>query len=204
MSTYPGIYQQTPPQPLYPHFPTMHRTTPISMLLRSPLRRSLICPSPHLSRPHQRSLIAAPTRNSGPLMSRRPDRALPSIQSSARLWLRTLPIFLAILTVSTLAIFNYQKASSSIVNSTLYALRTSEAGRRELGDEIYFRDKFPWIWGEMNQLHGRVDVTFGVKGTKGRGVMRFRSVRKSRMGYVSLYSIILLGPGLVGRWCANE
>lgn len=135
----------------------------------------------------RRTLIAAPTRSDGPLMSRRPDRALPEIISSSRLWLRTLPIFIIILTASSLAIFNYQKASSSIVNSTLYALRTSEDGRRLLGNEIYFRDKFPWIWGEMNQLHGRVDISFGVKGTKGKGTMRFKSVRKTRMGFVSLH-----------------
>ncbi|KAL8909720.1 MAG: hypothetical protein Q9207_000029 [Kuettlingeria erythrocarpa] len=133
--------------------------------------------------PTKRTLIAPPTANSGPLLSRRSDRALPSIPSSRKLWLRTLPIFLSIITVSTLAIFNYQKASSSIVNATLYALRTSEAGKRELGEQIYFRDKFPWIWGEMNQLHGRIDVSFGVKGTKSSGMMRFRSVRRTRMGY---------------------
>lgn len=117
-------------------------------------------------------------------MSRRADRDLPEIPSSSRLWLRTLPLFIVVLTTSTLAIFNYQKASSSIVNSTLYALRTSEEGRKVLGDEIYFRDKFPWIKGEMNQLHGRVDISFGVKGTKGKGVMRFKSIRKTRMGFV--------------------
>ncbi|KAI4122078.1 MAG: hypothetical protein LQ338_006011 [Usnochroma carphineum] len=133
--------------------------------------------------PLHRTLIAAPSPNDGPLMTRRSDRALPPIPSSRALWLKTLPIFLSIITVSTLAIFNYQKSSSSIVSATLYALRTSEAGRRELGEQIYFRDKFPWIWGEMNQLHGRIDISFGVKGTKGKGVMRFRSVRRTRMGY---------------------
>ena len=132
----------------------------------------------------RRTLIAAPSPNQGPLLTRRPDRALPEIPSSSRLWLRTLPVFLVILTGSTLAIFNYQKSSSSIVNSTLYALRTSEEGRRYLGDEIYFRDKFPWIWGEMNQLHGRVDIAFAVKGTRGKGFMRFKSIRKTRMGFV--------------------
>ena len=43
----------------------------------------------------------------------------------------------------------------------------------------------PWIWGEMNQLHGRVNISFGVKGTKGRGLMRFKSERRGRMGKVS-------------------
>ena len=133
----------------------------------------------------RRTLIAAPRSNSGPLMSRRSDRALPAIYSSWRVWGRTLPIFLGIVNVCALGMFNYQKSSSSIVAATLYALRTSELGRNELGDNIYFRDMWPWIWGEMNQLHGRVDIHFGVKGTKGKGVVRFRSERKGRMGKVS-------------------
>ena len=139
-----------------------------------------------LCRPNNsRTLIAAPSPNSGPLMSRRSDRALPSIKPAWRVWAKTFPVFAVLITISALGIFNYQKSSSSIVAATLYALRTSEIGRRELGDEIYFRDMWPWIWGEMNQLHGRVNITFGVKGTRGRGVMRFRSERKGRMGKVS-------------------
>ncbi|MCJ1355099.1 MAG: hypothetical protein MMC33_005090 [Icmadophila ericetorum] len=137
-----------------------------------------------LSRRFQkRTLIAAPGPNSGPLMTRRPDRALPDLHRSSTHWLRTLPIFIAIISLSSLAIFNYQKSSSSIVNATLYALRTSPTAREILGDEIYFRDKFPWIWGEMNQLHGRIDIGFGVKGRKSRGYMKFRSLRRTRMGY---------------------
>ena len=83
--------------------------------------------------------------------------------------------------ISAFGIFNYLKMNSSVVAASLYALRTSEIGRRELGDEIYFRDKFPWIWGEINELHGRVSIEFGVKGTKGRGMMKFTSLRKGRM-----------------------
>ena len=85
-----------------------------------------------------------------------------------------------------LGIFNYQKSSSSVVNSTLYALRTSTKAREVLGDEIYFAQKFPWISGEMNQLHGQIDITFWVKGTKAKGRMRFKSVRENRMSFVSL------------------
>ncbi|KAL9065458.1 MAG: hypothetical protein Q9161_008219 [Pseudevernia consocians] len=152
-------------------------------IIRQPLclrRQSLLLN--HARLPAHRTLIAAPGPNSGPLMSRRSDRALPPIPSSWRVWGPTLPIFVIILTVSALGIFNYQKTSSPIVAATLYSLRTSEVGRRELGDEIYFRDMWPWIWGEMNQLHGRVDIHFGVKGTKGRGMMRFKSERRGRMG----------------------
>ncbi|KAK4992826.1 cytochrome oxidase assembly protein 1 [Elasticomyces elasticus] len=87
------------------------------------------------------------------------------------------------MTVSMLAIFNYQKSSSSIVSSTLYALRTNRRAREVLGDEIYFANKIPWIWGEMNQLHGRIDIQFWVKGTRAKALMRFHSQRKTRMGY---------------------
>ena len=135
--------------------------------------------------PFRRSLIAAPRPDSGPLLERRPDRALPPIPQPWKIWARTMPIFLLVITASALGIFNYQKQSSSVVASTLYALRTSELGRKELGDEIYFRDRFPWIWGQMNQLHGRIDIQFGVKGTRGSGMLRFRSERKQRMGFVS-------------------
>ena len=143
----------------------------------------------------RRTLVAAPTPNQGPLLSRRADRALPEVVSSSRIWLRTLPPFLVLMTVSALAIFNYQKSSSPIVNATLYALRTSEEGRKLLGDEIYFRDKIPWIWGEMNQLHGRIDISFGVKGTKGTGMMRFKSIRRTRMGSVCHRSFVSMRIG---------
>lgn len=57
-----------------------------------------------------------------------------------------------------------------------------------MGDEIYFASKFPWISGEMNQLHGRIDIHFWVKGKKQKALMNFKSERKYRMGYVSLKS----------------
>ncbi len=96
--------------------------------------------------------------------------------------MRTVPIFLVLLISSTLGIFNYQKSSSSVVSSTMYALRTSPKAREYLGDEIYFKHKMPWIWGEMNQLHGRINIEFTVKGNRNSGIMRFKSFRPTRMG----------------------
>jgi len=136
-------------------------------------------------------------------MSRRADRELPGmssvrpptpheehllieahleIENSGMRWARTVPIFLAVLISSTLAIFNYQKSTSPVVASAMYALRTSPKARAHLGDEIYFASKMPWIWGEMNQLHGRIDISFEVKGDKAQGTMRFRSVRQGKQG----------------------
>ncbi|KAB8215849.1 cytochrome oxidase complex assembly protein 1-domain-containing protein [Aspergillus novoparasiticus] len=130
----------------------------------------------------RRNLIPAPHANSGPLLERRADRELPSVNKDRR-WIRTLPIFAIAVGAAMLGIFNYQKSSSSVVSSTLYALRTSPRAREILGDEIYFAQKIPWINGEMNQLHGRIDISFRVKGTKSQGTMRFRSIRPDRMSY---------------------
>lgn len=110
-------------------------------------------------------------------------------------WIRSVPVFLAVLVSCTLGIFNYQKSSSSVVSSTMYALRTSPQGREFLGDEIYFASKMPWIWGEMNQLHGRINIEFEVKGNKRQGTMRFRSFRKGgRNGMFETEEWSLEGP----------
>lgn len=93
-----------------------------------------------------------------------------------------MPIFLAIVAASSIAIFNYQKMSSPVVSSTLYALRTNPRAREYLGDEIYFKQQIPWISGEMNQMQGRIDIYFAVKGTKASGVMRFASFRPTPKG----------------------
>jgi len=65
----------------------------------------------------------------------------------------------------------------------MYALRTSPKAREMLGDEIYFASKVPWIRGQLNQLQGKIDLTFWVKGTKGMGKMRFKSIRPSRTSF---------------------
>ena len=133
--------------------------------------------------------VPAPEPDSGPILTRIPNRALPNIEQPSRVWLKTLPIFLVILSGSALAIFNYQKSTSSTVNSILYALRTNETSLEILGDRIYFASKVPWIRGELNQLHGRIDLSFWVKGTRGMAKVRFVSVRKSRTGFVSCYPL---------------
>ncbi|KAK4130862.1 DUF1783-domain-containing protein [Trichocladium antarcticum] len=130
----------------------------------------------------RRTLTSAPKPGDGPLMERRSDRELPSLESITFRWSRTLPIFAAIVAVASVAIFNYQKLSSPVVTATLYALRTSDKGRAYLGDEIYFAQQIPWISGEMNQLHGRIDIRFRVKGTRAGGVMRFASNRLTPRG----------------------
>ncbi len=117
-------------------------------------------------------------------MTRRSDRELPPLHPPNR-FLRTLPFFVAFLVAATAGIFNYQKVNSSVVTSSLYALRTHPVARATLGDEIYFASKIPWVWGSLDQMHGKIDISFKVKGTKRQALMRFRSERKKRMGFVS-------------------
>ncbi|RYP93741.1 hypothetical protein DL770_000113 [Monosporascus sp. CRB-9-2] len=125
----------------------------------------------------RRTLVSAPKPGDGPLMERRPDRELPDIEGSR--WARTLPVFALVIAASSVAIFNYQKLSSPVVASTMYALRTSQRARDYLGDEVQFRRQIPWISGTMNQLRGVIDISFAVKGTRGSGTMRFASHRPS-------------------------
>lgn len=129
-----------------------------------------------------RSLIAAPKPGSDPLLIRRPDRELPDIATADR-WKRSIPIFLLVLGASTFALLNYQKLQSSVVASNLYALRTNPTARELLGDEIYFASKVPWVRGSINQVQGKIDISFSVRGTKAKGLVRFKSRRTSRMGY---------------------
>ncbi|RCI17081.1 hypothetical protein L249_3258 [Ophiocordyceps polyrhachis-furcata BCC 54312] len=125
-------------------------------------------------------MVAAPKKGDGPLMTRRADRMLPELaQIRTRTWRRTLPLFALTMALSSIAIFNYQKTSSPVVSAVLYALRTSPLARDLLGNDIYFRRAMPWISGELNQLHGRVDISFAVKGDKSHGLVRFVARRET-------------------------
>ncbi|RAO64006.1 uncharacterized protein BHQ10_000018 [Talaromyces amestolkiae] len=150
--------------------------------LRASTRRTTPLKNVSPFRNQRRSLIPAPSANSGPLLDRRADRELPALESQFR-WARTLPIFAVLVGAAMFGIFNYQKSSSSVVSSTLYALRTSKQAREILGDEIYFAHKIPWISGTMDQLHGRIEISYWVKGTKSKGKMRFKSIRPDRTSY---------------------
>ncbi|KAF2864090.1 DUF1783-domain-containing protein [Piedraia hortae CBS 480.64] len=145
------------------------------------LRTSSIRPIPEYHNGFRRCLGTSPRhQRMAPLMERRADRELPTISDVLPHWSRTLPVFVLIMIGSTLAILNHQKQTSSIVASTLYALRTNPAVREILGDEIYFASRYPWIWGAMDPMGGLIDIQYWVKGTKGRGLMRFRSERKTK------------------------
>jgi cytochrome c oxidase assembly factor 1 len=146
--------------------------------------------------------LIPPPKDGEILLERRPNRALPPYVYIKTLTkcpvhtnikcsvpplispqvLKTFPLFVIAMVITTGAFFNYQKQESSVVTSTLYALRTNPAVRELLGDEIYFASKYPWIKGEINQVHGRIDINFWVKGTRRQGKVRLRCRRRGRGG----------------------
>ncbi|KAF3936482.1 hypothetical protein ABW19_dt0208973 [Dactylella cylindrospora] len=147
---------------------TIPRPISISQSLRRP-------PSSIASR---RTAIAAPKEGGPPLLERRVDRELPDVTPS-RSYLIHFPLFLLSMYIAANILFNYQRSSSSVVSSTLYALRVNPEAREVLGDEIVFKAKtIPWIYGTMDQLRGRIDISYKVRGTKGVGTVYFTSVRE--------------------------
>src|SRR5690606_14636180 len=94
----------------------------------------------------------------------------------------SIPAFLVILIGSGAVIFNYQKSSSSVTTSTLYAVRTNPSAREALGPEIGFAEYLPWIWGTVDQLHGHIDIQYKVRGKKDWGWVHFKSDRVGGRG----------------------
>lgn len=119
------------------------------------------------------------------------------VEETAFRWSRTLPVFAVLIVISSLAMFNHQKSSSSVVSATLYALRTSPRARELLGDDIYFRRRVPYIAGDLKPVQGVIDLSFSVRGSRGWGVMTFRSIRPSAKGMFETeeWSLVMEGTG---------
>lgn len=130
------------------------------------------------------------------------DRAVDPNANRNRILL-TAPLFALILFASGAALFNYQKASSSVITSLLYSLRTHPLAREHLGGEIRISGPVPgipvpWIWGTIDALHGRVDVRFTVSGKRGGGDVEFKAERVGgRSGKFVTEKFVLVREGKV-------
>merc|ERR1712072_1100188 len=78
---------------------------------------------------------------------------------------------------------NFEKASSSVVRTLIYKLKTSKKVKEALGDDVkpipFILNSDPWINGSVNLLQGSVDVSFPIQGSKGSGTAMFTSIRRS-------------------------
>ncbi|KAF9429004.1 hypothetical protein BGZ76_001968 [Entomortierella beljakovae] len=107
-----------------------------------------------------------------------PTTELPSVKSRAPFY-----ILLGVLGVSfwagSLAIAaNHQKQGTSVVRGTLFNVKFDTKAQELLGDNIDFTNsKWPWIYGTVAHLKGRVDIEYQVKGDKAEGRVHFVAVR---------------------------
>ena len=85
------------------------------------------------------------------------------------------------LVVTCAVIFNYEKSSSPIINSTLYFLRRSTIAQDAIGKNIEFASSWPWIWGTLNTVQGNIDVKFKVKGDEQKAWVILSATRESKM-----------------------
>lgn len=76
-------------------------------------------------------------------------------------------------------IFNYEKTESPVISNTLYHLRRSPATAQLLGENIEFEGLIPWVHGELNQVAGKVNIRFNIKGEKNSGVVKLVADRES-------------------------
>ncbi|CDF91931.1 related to Cytochrome c oxidase assembly protein 1 [Zygosaccharomyces bailii] len=80
-------------------------------------------------------------------------------------------------------IFNYEKTESPVISNTFYHLRRSPRTQELLGENIEFDGLFPWIHGKLNQVAGKVNIRFNVKGSKNvGGVVRLIADKDNDLG----------------------
>lgn len=75
--------------------------------------------------------------------------------------------FIILMGGSLAMIFNYEKTQSPVITNTMYHMRRSPKIREVLGDQIDFDGIVPWVHGELNQVAGKVNIRFYLRGSKG-------------------------------------
>ncbi|CAG8498841.1 10183_t:CDS:2 [Paraglomus occultum] len=83
--------------------------------------------------------------------------------------------------------FNHQRQASSIVKNSIFHVRYDQEAKEVLGDNIDFASSWPWISGSVNHLKGKINISYDVKGSKGKGRVHFHSVRR---GYDQRWEVL--------------
>ncbi|KAL1577418.1 hypothetical protein MEW_03568 [Candida albicans P60002] len=119
------------------------------------------------------------------------DRELPDPFSKRKTNRRYLLIYGIGITLSCIAIFNYEKTQSPIITSSLYFLRRSQPSIELLGKDIDYSSSWPWIWGKLNTVQGIINIEFSVKGSKGNGVVKLNATRESKAHPFDVHQFVL-------------
>ena len=94
------------------------------------------------------------------------DRELPDPTTERRKRIAGFLLFSVAIGSALSLIFNYEKTESPIISNTLYYIRRSPAIKNILGESIEFDGIIPWVYGELNSVKGRINITFYIKGDK--------------------------------------
>ncbi|OZJ02157.1 hypothetical protein BZG36_04630 [Bifiguratus adelaidae] len=90
---------------------------------------------------------------------------------------------------------NYQRLNSSVVDGTLFTVRYNDHVQELLGAHVDYADKWPWISGTVNNLKGKVDIRFWVKGDRGvRGRVHFAANRVGSQWKTQEFTLTTEGP----------
>lgn len=109
------------------------------------------------------------------------DRELPDPTKGTNMRRLQFVGFIVLMTSSLAMIFNYEKTQSPVISNTLYHMRRSPKIREVLGDQIDFDGFVPWVFGELNQVAGNVNIRFYLKGSKGKvGEVRLVADRENQ------------------------
>ncbi|KAF9162704.1 hypothetical protein DFQ26_003309 [Actinomortierella ambigua] len=85
---------------------------------------------------------------------------------------------------------NHQKQGTSVVKGTMFNVRYDETAKELLGDSIDFvRPSWPWIYGTVAHLKGKVDIWFDVRGSKGEGRVHFQAYRPERRWITTIFTL---------------
>ncbi|CAI4039612.1 hypothetical protein SMKI_09G0180 [Saccharomyces mikatae IFO 1815] len=109
------------------------------------------------------------------------DRELPDPGKERKKQILGFLVFSVAIGSALSLIFNYEKTESPIISNTLYHIRRSPATRDILGESIEFDGIIPWVYGELNSVKGRINITFYIKGDKNvTGTVRLVADRNTR------------------------
>ncbi|KAG0227819.1 hypothetical protein BGW42_002700 [Actinomortierella wolfii] len=85
---------------------------------------------------------------------------------------------------------NHQKQGTSVVKGTLFNVRYDETAKEVLGDGIDYRNpKWPWIYGTVAHLKGKVDIQYDVRGSKGEGRVHFQAYRPEKRWITTVFTL---------------
>ncbi|KAJ1968030.1 cytochrome oxidase assembly protein 1 [Dispira parvispora] len=125
-----------------------------------------------------RNLSTTTTPSSRPL---RIERPLPELKNRRALKYLLTGVALVVWVAGTALAFNYQRQCSSAVTNTLFVVRYHPEVVELLGSPITFEHGWPWISGTINQLKGRVEISFRIKGPRNAGTVFVKTYRVDKL-----------------------